>query len=115
MIGPTSSSSCALEDSFEPLRGNHLQEACCPMTREAGLCCGLSTAMASRLAPGRHDASCTLVVKLNSATRLSLLAGQPKPMRASLLTQGLRHGRQAAAGQGNPLQLYRPRAVRRVV
>src|SRR3984893_2105891 len=57
------------------------------MTREAGLCCGLSTTMASRLAPGRHDASCTLVVKLNSATRLSLLAGQPKPMRASLLTQ----------------------------
>ena len=47
------------------------------MTREAGLCCGLSTTMASRLAPGRHDASCTLVVKLNSATRLLLLAGQP--------------------------------------
>ena len=57
------------------------------MTREAGLCCGLSTTMASRLAPGRHDASCTLVVKVNSATRLSLSAGQPKPMRASLLTQ----------------------------
>jgi hypothetical protein len=57
------------------------------MTREARLCCGLSTTMASRLAPGRHDASCTLVVKPNSATRLSLLAGQPKPMRASLLTQ----------------------------
>src|SRR5437868_11714923 len=57
------------------------------MTREAGLCCGLSTTMASRLAPGRHDASCVLVVKLNSATRLLLLAGQPKPMRASLLTQ----------------------------
>ena len=43
--------------------------------------------MASRLAPGRHDASCTLVVKLNSATRLSLLAGHPKPTRAVLLTQ----------------------------
>src|SRR5690348_9376128 len=43
--------------------------------------------MASRLAPGRHDASCVLVVKLNSATRLLPLAGQPKPMRASLLTQ----------------------------
>src|ERR1035438_10271139 len=57
------------------------------MTREAGLCCGLSTVMASRLAPGCHDASCTLVVKLSSATTLSLLAGQPKLTRASLLTQ----------------------------
>lgn len=57
------------------------------MTSEAGLCCGVSTAMASRLAPGRHDASCTLVVKLSSATRLSPLAAQPKPTRASLLTQ----------------------------
>jgi hypothetical protein len=28
-----------------------------------------------------------LVVKLSSATRLSLLAGQPKPIRALLLTQ----------------------------
>src|SRR5580700_6151095 len=57
------------------------------MTREAGLCCGLSSAMASRLAPGRHDVSWTLVVKLNSATRLSLLAGQPKLTSASLLSQ----------------------------
>src|ERR1035437_5344233 len=57
------------------------------MTREAGLCCGLSTVMAGQLAPGRHDASCTLVVKFSSATRLSLSAGQPKPARASLLTQ----------------------------
>ena len=40
-----------------------------------------------RPAPGRHDASCTLVVKLSSATRLSLLAGQPKLIRASLLSQ----------------------------
>src|SRR5580658_3675860 len=57
------------------------------MTREPGLCCGLSAAMASRPAPGRHDVSCTLVVKLSSATRLSLLAGQPKLTRASLLSQ----------------------------
>src|SRR6266581_3800314 len=57
------------------------------MTREAGLCCGLSTAMASRLAPGRQDASCTLVVKLSSATRLSRPAAHPKPTRALLLTQ----------------------------
>jgi hypothetical protein len=57
------------------------------MTKEAGLCCGLSSAMASRPAPGRHDVSCTLVVKLSSATRLSLPAGQPKLTRASLLSQ----------------------------
>ena len=57
------------------------------MTREAGLCCGPSVVMASRLAPGCHDASCTLVVKLSSATRLSLPTGQPKPIRALLLTQ----------------------------
>src|SRR6266550_9520367 len=57
------------------------------MTREAGLCCGVSGAMASRLAPGRHDASCTVVVKFSSATRLSPLAGHPKPTRALLLTQ----------------------------
>src|SRR6202050_326612 len=56
------------------------------MTREAGLCCGLSVLTPSRLPPGCHDASCTLVVKLSSATRLSLLAGQPKPIRAVLLT-----------------------------
>ena len=59
------------------------------MTREAGLCCGPSVVIASRWAPGCHDASCTLVVKLSSATRLSLLAGQPKPTRAVLLTQVL--------------------------
>src|SRR5271170_5988679 len=57
------------------------------MTREAGLYCGLSVVMASRRAPGCHDASCTFVVNLSSATRLSLLAGQPKPIRALLLTQ----------------------------
>src|SRR5947209_13710376 len=57
------------------------------MTREAGLCWGLSTVMASRLAPGLHDASCTLVVKLSSATRLSPPAGHPKPTRALLLTK----------------------------
>src|SRR5512142_1990364 len=57
------------------------------MTRAAGLGRGLSATIASRLAPGRHDASCTLVMKLNSATRLSLPAAQPKPTRASLLTQ----------------------------
>src|SRR5258708_34298283 len=44
-------------------------------------------ATAGRVAPGCHDASCVLVVKLNSATRLSLLAGQPKPTRASLLAK----------------------------
>jgi hypothetical protein len=42
------------------------------MTREAGFRWGLSTAMATRLAPGRQDASWTLVVKPSSATRLSL-------------------------------------------
>ena len=57
------------------------------MTSRAALCCGESTAMASRLAPGCHDASCTLVVKLSSVTRLSPLAGYPKPTMASLLTQ----------------------------
>jgi hypothetical protein len=57
------------------------------MTREAGVCGGLSKAVASRAAPGRQDISCTLVVKLNSATRLSLLAGQPKLIRASLLSE----------------------------
>ena|ERR1700677_1551527 len=45
------------------------------MTREAGFRWGLSTAMATRLAPGRQDASWTLVLKPSSATRLSLLAG----------------------------------------
>jgi hypothetical protein len=56
------------------------------MTREAGLCCGVSVVMASRPAPGCHDASCTLAVKLSSATRLSLLSSQPKPIRALPLT-----------------------------
>ena len=44
------------------------------------------TTTASRAVPGRHDAICTFVVKLSSATRLSPSPGQPKPTRASLLT-----------------------------
>src|SRR5580698_8737241 len=58
-----------------------------PMARGAGRWAGPSAAIASRLAPGRHDASWVLVVKFSSATRLSPLAGQPKPTRASLLAQ----------------------------
>ena len=55
--------------------------------------------MASQLAPRCHDASCTLVVNLSSATRRSLLAGHPKPIRACCSPRS-RHGRQAAAGYG---------------
>ena len=47
----------------------------------------MMTVTASRLAPGRQDVSCSVAVKLNSATRLSLSAGQPKPAKASLLAQ----------------------------
>jgi len=45
------------------------------------------TVTASRLAPGCQDASCMIGMKLNSATRLSPLVGQPKLNRASLLTE----------------------------
>src|SRR5450756_3039221 len=48
---------------------------------------GRTTVTAGLVAPGCQDASCVLVVKLNSATRLSPWAGQPKPTRASLLTK----------------------------
>jgi len=44
-------------------------------------------ATASRAAPGRHDATWTLAVKLSSAIRVSLAAGHPNPAMASLLTK----------------------------
>src|ERR1700722_8680812 len=61
---------------------------CYPTTSEAWSGPGGMTVTASREAPGCQDASCVLVVKMNSATRLSLSAGHPKPTRASLLTKG---------------------------
>src|SRR5258708_21326961 len=45
------------------------------------------SATASRPPPGYQDATCTLVTKLSSATRVSSAAGQPKPVSASLLAQ----------------------------
>src|ERR1700733_3871915 len=42
---------------------------------------------ASRVAPGRQDASCTLAGKMNPATRLAPLVGQPKSTTVSLPTE----------------------------
>src|ERR1700735_1836639 len=57
-----------------------------PTPSDVCSCPGRRTATASTLAPGCHDASCTVAGKMNSATMLSPTVGQPNSTTVSLPT-----------------------------